>query len=59
MNSAFTPVLDRMLGTAWDDYPALHARAIREAGPTLMGERAMARAAESAPPALASRAPGP
>lgn len=35
----FTPVLDRMLGTAWEDYPEIHARAATGRGPTRMAEK--------------------
>jgi sterol desaturase/sphingolipid hydroxylase (fatty acid hydroxylase superfamily) len=41
----FTTVLDRWLGTAWDDYPEVHARAAAGQGLATMGERATAGAA--------------
>jgi sterol desaturase/sphingolipid hydroxylase (fatty acid hydroxylase superfamily) len=35
----FTVLLDRSLGTAWDDYPAVHARAFNGHGLASLGER--------------------
>src|SRR5690606_3748048 len=39
----FTTVLDRVLGTAWDDTPEVQARAARGQGLTTMGERVTLR----------------
>lgn len=35
----FTTVLDRLFGTVWEDYPMVHARAVRGEGLTSLGER--------------------
>ncbi|RKH46560.1 sterol desaturase family protein [Corallococcus sicarius] len=55
----FTVVLDRWLGTAFEDYPRVHARARDGEGLTRMGER-LTVAPEPAPvPALATAQAGP